>query len=128
MRKASRWLLAVAGLAVSVMVVAAAYTQEDMAYVKDSAFVVKTRAPVPFAHDEHNDNAGIEDCSICHHVYEDGQLVEGESSDDMECSECHMADAGSAPLDLVRVFHLNCKTCHLEQKAGPVQCAECHPK
>ena len=128
MHKAIRWLLAAASVAVTVVVVLAAYSQEDMIYVRDSAFVIKSRPPVPFAHDEHNENAEIEDCSVCHHVYEDGQLVEGESSEETECSECHMADAESTPIDLVRVFHLNCKGCHLEQKAGPVQCAECHPK
>jgi hypothetical protein len=128
MRKTSNAWLVLLAVSVSVIVVWAAHSQEDMVYVNDSALIIKTRPPVPFAHDEHNEAAEIEDCSVCHHLYEDGELVEGESSDDMECSDCHLADADSDPMDLVRVYHLNCKSCHLEQKAGPVQCAECHPK
>jgi hypothetical protein len=128
MRKSSRWLWVAAGLAVSVLIGLAAHSQEDMVYVNDSALVIKTRPPVEFAHDEHNDAAEIEECNECHHVYEGGQLIEDESSEEMECSECHLADADSTSMDLVRVYHLNCKNCHLEQKAGPVQCAECHRK
>jgi hypothetical protein len=82
-----------------------------------------------FAHDEHNEKAGIEDCIECHHVYdEDGNRLEDESSEDQECSECHGAEGDEYPMDLVRHYHLNCRGCHQAEKAGPVACGECHAK
>jgi len=103
-------------------------SQEDITTVNDSAFDRRMRPPVPFVHDEHNEIAGIEDCAVCHHVYEDGKRVEGESSEGSECSECHAPNPGGFPMDLVKAYHLRCKGCHQERKAGPVMCAECHPK
>jgi hypothetical protein len=38
-----------------------------------------------------------------------------------------VADSGDNP-SLRRAFHLNCKGCHLEKGAGPIMCAQCHPK
>ena len=105
-----------------------AFSQEDMEFVDDSAFTTHMRPPVPFKHDEHNETAEIDDCAVCHHLYEDGKLVEDESSEDMECSECHLSDEDSFPISLVRAYHINCKSCHMEKKAGPVMCAECHPR
>ncbi|MFZ7124574.1 MAG: acidic tetraheme cytochrome c3 TmcA [Desulfobacterales bacterium] len=103
-----------------------AYAQEDMEFVDDTAFMETMRPSAAFRHDEHNDIAGIDDCGVCHHLYdEDGTLLEGETSEDMECGECHAA-GDDYPMDLVRAFHLNCRGCHEEQKAGPVVCGECH--
>jgi hypothetical protein len=106
----------------------AVYSQEDVATVRDSAFGNRMRPPVPFVHDDHNEKAGIDDCNVCHHVVEDGQVLEDESSEDMECSECHLAAAGAKPIELIAVYHLRCGGCHREQLAGPVMCAECHPR
>ncbi|MBW1695323.1 MAG: cytochrome c3 family protein [Deltaproteobacteria bacterium] len=104
-------------------------SQEDVTHVQDSAFGQRMRPPVPFAHDEHNEQAEIEDCNVCHHLYdENGQLVEDESSEDSECSECHASNEQSYPITLVQLYHNRCKGCHLEKKAGPVMCAECHPR
>ena len=47
------------------------------------------RTSVPFEHDTHNENADIYECNLCHHVYEDGKLLEDESSEDSSCSDCH---------------------------------------
>ncbi|HIJ56081.1 MAG TPA: cytochrome c3 family protein [Deltaproteobacteria bacterium] len=104
------------------------FSQEDVVTVEDSAFTERMRPPVPFKHDEHNETAGIDDCAVCHHQYEDGKLVEGESSEDKECSECHASEGDSYPISLVKAYHINCKRCHLEKKSGPVMCAECHPR
>lgn len=104
------------------------FSQEDVVTVEDSAFTALMRPPVPFKHDEHNETAEIDDCAVCHHQYEDGKLVEGESSEDMECSECHASEGDSYPISLVKAYHINCKRCHLEKKSGPVMCAECHPR
>lgn len=105
-----------------------AHCQEDITHVRDSAFSERMRPPVPFMHDEHNENAGIEECAFCHHGEEDGERVEYISSEGQECSECHLADdsGNDKPMNLIMRYHQNCKGCHLEQKAGPVLCGECH--
>ncbi|MGE0083020.1 MAG: acidic tetraheme cytochrome c3 TmcA [Desulfococcaceae bacterium] len=110
-------------LAVAVL---SGYSQENVKFVQDSAFTEKMRPSVYFPHDEHNEKAQISDCHYCHHVYDKGQKVEGESSEDKECSECHMQDGDTD--SLARIYHLNCKGCHEDAKAGPVMCAECHNK
>ncbi len=116
-------------IAASIFFVAfSGYSQEEVTTVEDSALVKKMRPSVPFAHDEHNEAAEIEDCNTCHHVFEDGKLIEDESSEDSECSECHGAEGEEFPMELVKTYHLRCKGCHLEKKAGPVLCAECHPR
>ncbi len=105
-----------------------AYSQEDIEFVEDSAFTDNMRPLPAFKHDEHNEMAGLE-CNECHHVYDDdGNLVEDESSEDQECSECHGAEGDEYPMELVRRYHLNCRGCHLSEKAGPVACGECHAK
>lgn len=104
------------------------YSQENVKFVQDSAFTAKMRPPVYFPHDEHNEKAQISDCHYCHHVYDKGEKVEGETSEDKECSQCHMADGKKDEASLARIYHLNCKGCHEQAKAGPVMCAECHNK
>lgn len=119
------------GVLVGVLVLAVmtANSQDDIEYVDDSGFA-STMRPLPgFKHDEHNEKADIWECNVCHHVYdEDGNLIEDESSEDYECSECHGAQGDEYPMDLVRRYHQNCKGCHLDQKAGPITCGECHAK
>jgi hypothetical protein len=105
------------------------YSQEDMQVVEDSGFGTSMRPAPAFRHDEHNEAAGLLDCAVCHHVYdEDGKLVPEESSEGQECSECHGSPEGEFPMELVRRFHLNCRGCHQERDAGPVTCGECHTR
>ena len=104
------------------------YTQEDVTTASDSAFQETMRPSVSFLHDEHNEKAQIDECNRCHHVFEEGKKVEDESSEDMECSECHTLESGENPMPLVKLYHKNCKECHLESKAGPIMCGECHKK
>jgi hypothetical protein len=103
-----------------------AWSQEDMKAVSPDAFGKPQRPAAIFPHDAHNERAKIENCNQCHHVYEDGKLMEDESSEDRRCSDCHaIEDAGRQP-GLMKAFHLNCKGCHQDQKRGPVMCGECH--
>ena len=104
------------------------FSQEDMEVIDDGGFAIKQRPAVAFAHDEHNEQAEIEDCNECHHVYEDGKKVEDESSEDLSCSECHAESASGRQPGLRRAFHLNCKGCHLENLKGPVMCGQCHAR
>ncbi len=108
------------------LVVGAVGAQEDMRVVDNDDFVSAQRSKALFNHDEHNDTAEIEDCSVCHHLYEDGKLVEGESSEDQRCSDCHELRSSDGQPSLMNAFHLNCKGCHQQRKAGPVMCGECH--
>jgi len=103
-----------------------AFSQDEMQLVDNSDFENPQRPAALFAHDEHNEMAAIEDCAECHHLYEDGQLVEDESSEDQYCADCHgLKPEGSVP-SLLQAFHVNCKGCHLERDAGPIMCGECH--
>ena len=110
------------------MTAAAATAQESIKHVKDSGFEIRSRPAPVFEHDAHNEKAEVYDCSKCHHVYENGKLAPGQMSVGMECSECHMSDAGSGRMDLIRAYHLQCKSCHVSSRAGPVLCGECHRK
>ena len=113
---------------VSVCLFVSAYSQEDMVIVDSSAFEKPQRVPSVFEHDAHNELAGIEECSQCHHVYEEGKLVEDESSEDQSCADCHELEASGRKPGLMMAFHTNCKGCHLEKKKGPITCGECHKK
>lgn len=114
-------------LTVILLVIASAYSQEDMTFVSNEAFDDPQRGPAIFAHDEHNEVAGLEDCALCHHLYDDnGNKLEDESSEDQACAECHGdRDEGGKP-KLIKAYHLNCKNCHMQEKKGPVLCAQCH--
>ena len=115
------------GAAILVLI-ATVYAQEDMEYVDNAIYDDPQRTAVPFRHDDHNEQAELEDCNECHHVYEDGKKLDDESSEDQTCADCHtMADEGQRP-GLTKAFHLNCKGCHLEQRKGPILCGECHAK
>jgi class III cytochrome C family protein len=113
-------------LMIVMMTFLTAYSQEDMEVVDNSVFGNPVRGPAVFVHDEHNEQAELEDCNICHHVYEDGVLLEYDSSEDQSCSECHAINASGDNHALRKAFHLNCKGCHLQTGSGPVMCGECH--
>jgi len=123
-----RAVIVLGALLLSALLLVAAYSQEDMTAVDNSVFPKPERSPAIFEHDDHNDAAGIEDCQECHHVYEDGVLLEDESSEDELCSDCHDLEPSGQMPGLMKAFHLNCKGCHLEKKEGPVMCGECHRK
>jgi hypothetical protein len=121
-RAAVVWTLVVLGT----FYVVNAWSQEAMRAVSTEAFSKPQRPAAVFPHDAHNEKAGIDGCNQCHHVYENGKLVEDESSEDRRCSDCHGAEAAGRQPGLMKAFHLNCKGCHQEQKKGPVMCGECH--
>jgi len=120
---------AVMGLLAGLWLAAAAWSQEDMEVVATDMFTDPRRPAAVFPHDSHNESAGVDECNVCHHIYnEDGTLAEDESSEDQACADCHeSADVGRQP-GLMKAYHLNCKGCHQEQAAGPVTCGECHIK
>lgn len=105
-----------------------AWSLDEMSVVDNSVFDHPQRTPSVFMHDAHNETAGIDECSVCHHVYEDGQLVADESSEDMRCSDCHYLEKIDEQPALMNAFHANCKGCHEEEGKGPILCGECHVK
>jgi Class III cytochrome C family len=119
--------LAVAILLGITLAIATAYSQEDMESVDNGQFDNPQRPPAVFFHDAHNEKAGLDDCSACHHIFDErGRKLEGESSEDQMCSDCHgEKDQGAKPR-LRKAYHLRCKGCHLEQQKGPILCAQCH--
>ena len=127
--KNSPWRMIAAMIAFACLVgPVPAHSQEDVSVVEDGGFRHRERPPAIFLHDNHNEQAGIEDCAVCHHVYKNGMVLSGESSEGQECSECHgLTDRGNA-MPLMKAYHGLCKSCHREKKAGPVTCGECHPK
>jgi len=103
--------------------------QEDIETLDNRAFSKISMPPAVFAHDAHNEKAGLDDCAVCHHVIENGRPSESETSEDQACVECHaVARAGDNPIPLRRAYHLRCKGCHLASEAGPIMCAGCHSR
>lgn len=98
--------------------------------IDKSVFKNPQRTKSLFDHDDHNDNANLSDnCAICHHVYENKKLVEGESSEDEKCSSCHgLSKTKDNSIPIRTAFHKRCKDCHFKEKKGPVLCGECHLK
>lgn len=123
MRKAI--LLLVAPLLVGALLIPA-FSQEDMEVVDSWGFSKDQRPPAVFRHDEHNEIAEIEECNECHHVYEDGQKLEDESSEDLSCADCHDENGSGNMPGLRKAYHASCKGCHLERNKGPVMCGSCH--
>ncbi|MBF0226261.1 MAG: cytochrome c3 family protein [Desulfobacterales bacterium] len=111
-----------------ILIFGLSYSQEDVTTLEDSTLTTLMRPAVSFNHDEHNEKANIVECNVCHHVYENGLKSEDSSSEDMECSECHASKKVDDVVPLIDVYHKRCKSCHIEQKAGPVMCSECHRK
>lgn len=114
------------GVWVLAVTVVQSFSQEEMQVVDNSVFEKPVRVSAVFEHDLHNETAGLEDCSVCHHLYEDGKLVEDDSSEDQACSDCHRIDSSGDNPSLRRAYHLNCKGCHLSKGNGPIMCARCH--
>jgi hypothetical protein len=111
-------------LLVSVIPVA---SQEDSIFPED-VFPDRRRPISLFSHDGHMEYDSIEDCYVCHHVYEDGKLIEGESSDGTACGECHELNPSGNPVDRLSAYHKRCKGCHEKQRSGPITCGECHKR
>lgn len=100
---------------------------ETLEMLSNKCFPDPEMPEVTFPHDDHNKRAKLEDCSICHHHYENGVLTD-ESSEGTPCADCHRPSLHPKGLNLAAAYHAQCKGCHLDQKKGPVVCGECHKK
>jgi hypothetical protein len=124
--KTFRTVLIAAGALLTLMVLLMPESRAmvDEILLESPEFEPRKRPPVLFLHDEHNELAGLYDCAVCHHMYEDGQRVEDLDSVGIPCADCHTAPDNTVPLLLA--YHGQCRGCHLESKAGPFTCGECH--
>jgi len=72
---------------------------------------------VLFTHSVHTGDY-TDDCLDCHHNIEDDETY--------NCSECH-EDTGDEDLpSRADALHAQCKGCHEDLGAGPVECNSCH--
>jgi hypothetical protein len=72
---------------------------------------------VLFTHSVHGDDYGT-DCLDCHHNIEDDETY--------NCSECHEETGDEDFPSRADAFHAQCKGCHEDGGAGPVECNSCH--
>ncbi|MDX1763527.1 MAG: cytochrome c3 family protein [bacterium] len=83
----------------------------------------KNMAPVILNHSEHFKRVD-NDCTVCHHLYEPGDLVVE------PCSACHIGTDDE--LSFKGIMHNKCISCHEEWAekgfAPPVNCLGCHKK
>ncbi|MFP4629451.1 MAG: acidic tetraheme cytochrome c3 TmcA [Desulfohalobiaceae bacterium] len=108
---------------------ASGFSQSEMQELDSPAFEQQQRPPAVFVHDEHNEQAEIQDCSVCHHVYEDGEKLEGAMSVDQSCADCHSLEPNQDnSLGLMDAYHQQCIGCHQQEGEGPLACGECHVK
>jgi hypothetical protein len=112
--------------AICIFLILPALSQEEMQMIEDDGFQKRQRPPAVFKHDDHNELAEIEACNECHHIYDNGEKQEDESSEDQLCSECHTEKSADDQPGLKKAFHLNCKGCHQAKKKGPIMCGQCH--
>ena len=114
------------GVFICLSLAANAFPKEVPSSANRTGFHVKQRPDAIFDHDDHNETAAIEDCDVCHHRYQNGVLIEGESSEGQPCSDCHPMDSHGPTRNLVRAYHRLCKGCHIAKEAGPIVCGQCH--
>jgi len=72
-------LCASTGLCLFALVTIPAFSYEGEAPTR-SPFNHRQRAAAVFTHEEHNEKAQIDECGICHHLYQNGIKVEDELS------------------------------------------------
>lgn len=76
-----------------------------------------TAGSILFDHKTHTSDAGYGiACDDCHHEEQDESMACGGE-------DCHGPDSDPKRGD---AFHTNCKGCHEDSGAGPVECAACH--
>ncbi|MEX1299155.1 MAG: acidic tetraheme cytochrome c3 TmcA [Desulfotignum sp.] len=124
----SRFILVLAVLLAAVLTGLFCYAGQDLERLDPWAFESTRRPGAVFPHDDHIFLLE-DDCSVCHHVYENGELVSDESSEDLYCSDCHsLKPAPDNPMPLEAAYHNLCRSCHFDRGDGPVLCGECHVK
>jgi hypothetical protein len=103
-------------------------TEKTTERLDNKVFDLPKRPGALFDHDRHIEMMES-DCAICHHVYENGKLKPGESSEDSSCADCHGLKASPENgMPLQAAYHNLCRDCHFTKNKGPVLCGECHAR
>lgn len=121
-----RTFLPILTVAVFLVCAHSAFSQEDMKNIAPDAFGSLTRPAAAFIHDQHNEKAGVEDCSACHHGGADGVKDTSSSTEGTPCADCHAVQPAKGSTNLNRAFHRQCIGCHEEKGKGPLTCGQCH--
>ncbi len=101
---------------------------KSITFLENASFENPQEPVSAFNHDFHDMDLDI-NCEECHHVYENGVLIKGKSSDKKRCIECHPLEATDEyKVPLLEAFHSGCQDCHIKEKKGPVMCGECHKR
>ena len=101
---------------------------KTITFLDSASFENPQEAPSAFDHDFHDLDLDIQ-CEECHHVYENGVLVQDKCSDEKRCIECHPIKATDEyKIPLLQAFHSSCQGCHEKEDKGPVMCGECHKR
>lgn len=74
---------------------------------------------------DHGQHMNVGDCAKCHHTGENNK-----------CDTCHLHNKKAGPATQVTFYaashgtksERSCTGCHIQSKAGPTKCAECHKK
>jgi hypothetical protein len=127
-----RWLtlLMVAFIGLNLFAVGTPTAQDapEEIMIHSEGYKRKVFKPVKFTHLVHVEEYGIE-CNECHHDYKEGENVWEEGDPVLKCGLCHNPKKKQGDVHrLVFAYHFNCKTCHKQNEAGPMECKECHAK
>ncbi|HAA02829.1 MAG TPA: hypothetical protein DCE18_05615 [Syntrophobacteraceae bacterium] len=121
-------------MALVVLSVSLALSQEDIKSIKNDALPTHQRAPALFPHAKH---AKIIFCNQCHHDYDqygNNKVKDEGDVTGQSCAECHgKAPTATNPTPILTAYHGKCKGCHERmevhgKKSGPVMCGSCHTK
>jgi hypothetical protein len=79
--------------------------------------------------DEENEEVGIFNEGYKRKL-KNGENIWEEGDSVQNCIACHspIKKQQENVHRLVFAYHFNCKKCHIENEAGPVECKECHTK
>ena len=134
------------GMAIHAKTAYAGAVAKDVIEMNNTAAFAKHKMGiVMFGHKKHfaakPDGHGIA-CGECHHDKDHKALALKQGDAVQGCMECHkkaekpkkgkgVSAADDAKLEREYYYgaiHENCIGCHKKAAAGPVKCAECHPK
>jgi len=113
------------------LVAALAFAHHGPATITINA-AAKKQPAVSFSHEKHSMTL-VKTCDTCHHTQKGLTAEKAKDTKVVKCSTCHLDPKGTVPsmreMSLTKnPLHMECITCHKEQKKGPTACTGCHVK
>ena len=119
-------MITFAGLIFTTVGVPTAADLPDEIIIENRGYKSKKAGPVTFPHLEHAEDFGL-DCSVCHHVYKDGENTWKDDDPVQRCAECHSPlKMEGKVMRLPNAYHVNCKGCHKKTREQKDKCTDCH--